>query len=253
MAERWHPDYRDEHLPGLYPFADGMTLVAEDGLALDPAAFLDASAYPIGGGPGCALTAVEVSTRLVRFWIGDDADRRRASATFDPLAPPTLLALADTYGRPAGVLLVDPLPLAASQAWPGGAHEFPAGTAEFVASCVLPTPEVGVRGFLTAAGDLLTGDVWWVGERGVVIRTEDGAIRIDVVGDPLFARRLCFPLGLFATPRFVRTINGVPPGPDGDFKLIVGAHDAQDTILRIYPVSATELAIEAVGETLEGS
>jgi hypothetical protein len=117
---------------------------------------------------------------------------------------------------------------------------------------VIPTPEVGVRGFLTEAGALLTGDVWWVGERGIVVRDDGGTVRVDVVGDPLFARRLCFPLGLFATPRFIRTINRLPPGPDGDFQVVVGGHDAPDTVLRIYPISPTELAFEVVGETLEG-
>lgn len=252
MSQQWHPGYRDENASSRYPFADGSTLVAEDGLAFDPSTFVDASVYPIGGGPRCGITAIEVANRVVRVWVGDPSDTRRASGTFDPLLPPDEVHLQDAHGRPAGVLLSDPTLLAASQAWPAGLHAFPTGSAEFVASCVIPTPEVGVRGFLTADGDLLTGDVWWVGERGVVVRKDGDAIRVDIVGDPLFARRLCFPLGLFATPRFVRTINHIPPGPGGDFQIVVGDHDAPDTILRIYPISATELAVEAVGQTLEG-
>jgi hypothetical protein len=252
MAHQWAPGYRDENASSRYPFADGALLVADSGLAVDPATFIDAAVYPIGGRERAALTALEVDNRRVTIWVGDGDDAARASAAFDPLRPPAAVRLADAYGRPAGLLLADPVLLAASQAWAPGRHAFPAGMAEFAASCVVPTPEVGVRGFLTAAGDLLTGDVWWVGERGVVVRAEDDAIRVDVVGDPLFSRRLCFPLGLFVTPRFVRTINHIPPGPDGDFRLIVGNHDAPDTILRIYPLSATELAVEAVGATLAG-
>jgi hypothetical protein len=253
MAHQWHPDYRDENLTSRYPFADGSLLVADSGLTVDPATFTDATIYPIGGQERTALTAIAVDNRDIALWIGDAADDRRASGTFDPLDPPSEIHLADRYGRPAGMLLTDPTLLAASQAWSYGVHTFPAGMAEFIASCVIPTPEIGVRGFLTADGDLLTGDVWLVGERGVVIRGEDEVIRIDIVGDPLFARRLCAPLGLFVTPRMIRTINHIPPGPDGNFQVIIGNHDAVDTILRIYPLSATELAIEAVGATLEGN
>jgi hypothetical protein len=222
LAYIWSPDYRDENRDSRYPFADDATLVTSSGLALDPATFLDASVYPIGGSARAALTAIEVSNRLIRFWVGDGDNPRRASGEFDPLRPPETIHLMDPFGRPAGLLLANPILLAASQVWSIGTHAFPAGTAEFVASCVIPTPEIGVRGFLTADGDLLTGDVWWVGENGVVVRDDEGVVRIDVVGDPLFARRLCYPLGLFATPRFVRTINGIPPGPDGNFRIIVG-------------------------------
>lgn len=250
MAYIWSPDYRDENRDSRYPFADDSTLITSDGLTVNPATFLDASVYPLGGSARTTLMAIEVANRLIRFWVGDGDGPRRASGEFDPLQPPEIIHLKDPLGRPAGLLLVDPILLAASQTWPIGTHAFPSGTAEFVASCVIPTPEIGVRGFLTADGDLLTGDVWWVGEHGMVVRDDDGTVRIDIIGDPLFARRLCYPLGLFTTPRFVRTINGIPPGADGNFRIVVGSHNAPDTVLRIYPLSATELAVEAIGTPL---
>ena len=252
MPSFWSPSYRDENLTSRYPFSDGSLLVADSGLAVDVATFTDASIYPIGVGERCGVSAITVSNRLVVIWVGDIRESRLASGRFDPLLPPSTIPLEDAYGRPAGMLLADPLLLAASQAWPSGTHTFATGMAEFVASCVVPTPEVGVRGFLTEDGDLLTGDVWWVGERGVVVRKDGDTVRIDEVGDPLFARRLCFPLGLFLTPRFVKTINGIPPGPGGDFQIIVGDHLALDTVLRIYPRGPGELVIEAVGERLDG-
>jgi hypothetical protein len=254
MAYRWAPDYRDENRSSRYPFADGSTLVADTGLVLDPALFLDASIYPIGAPAFCALTVIEVSNRLIVIWVGDPDEPRRASCAFDPLAVPSELRLSDPYGRPAGLLLADQAALAGGQSWDVGTHVFPSGSADFAVSCVIPSPEVGVRGFITGDGDLLTGDVWWVGEHGVVVRADGKrTIRIDVVGDPLFVRRLCFPRGLFSTPRFIRTINGIPPGPDGDFRILVDSMTVPDTVLRIYPLSATELAFEVVGAALEGA
>jgi hypothetical protein len=250
LAELRSRDYRDENAASRYPFADGASLRATSGLAIDPATFLDAAVYPVGGRARCGVTAIVVADRIVTIWVGDPPRSRRASGTFDPFFPPDAVHLEDEYGRPAGMFLADPVLLAASQAWPTGTHTFPAGAAELAASCVVPTPEAGLRGFLTEAGDLLTGDVWWVGEHGVVVRDEGGTVRVDVVGDPLFARRLCFPLGVFSTPRFVRTINGIPPGPDGNFQVLVGDRDAPDTALRIYPLSDTTLGVEVVGATL---
>jgi hypothetical protein len=252
MTGIWNPEFRDENRSSRYPFSDDSALVSDDGLALDPGMLLDASIYPIGVGPRCALTAIDVAQRLVTFWVGDSAEPRRASGSFDPFLPPDGIYLEDPRGRPAGMLLAERTPLAASQAWAAGMHTFAAGSAEFVASCVIPTPEPGLRSLLTGAGDLLAGDIWIVGERGVVVRDDGGAIRVDVVGDPLFSRRLCFPLQLFSTPRFIRTINGVPPGPDGSFRIVVDDRSTPDTVLRIYPLADDQLGIGLVGRAVEG-
>jgi hypothetical protein len=218
MPRILHPEFRDEQLYSRYPFADGASLTSRGGLALTPDTFLDASVYPIGGGARAYLSVLGVAPGLVTIWVGDPALARRASAAFDPLDPPDRLALADAAGRPAGLLLADPVLLAATQAWPAGEHVFdPAAT-----------------------------------EDGVVVREEDGAIRVDVVGDPLFARRLCRGEGTFATPNFVRTINGMPPAPDGSFQLAVASVGAADTVLRITPEPPDTLRVGLVGQTIDG-
>ena len=114
----------------------------------------------------------------------------------------------------------------------------------------IPTPEPGLRGLLTPGGDLFTGDVWIVGDNGVVVRdTGDGNIRIDIVGDPLFRRKLCGSVELFNTPNIIRTINGCPPDEHGNFQLNVGDLITENTLLRINPTD-TGLRIEAVGQTV---
>lgn len=252
MPHILHPEWRTEQLESRYPFADGASLAARDGLAFTPDTFLDASVYPIGGGPRAYLSAIVVAVRLVTLWVGDPRQARRASGSFDPLDPPERVALTDPVGRPAGLLLADPVLLASTQAWPPGEHVFDPAATEFAASCTIPTPAEGLLGLAASDGEPLAGDVWLIGEDGVVVREEDGHIRVDVVGDPLFARRLCEDLGSFSTPRFVRTINGIPPGPDGTFQIAVSEAGAADSILRIVPEPPDTLRIGLVGQPLEG-
>ncbi len=252
MSEILFPEFRDEQEKTKYPFADSATLTSVDGFSLEVDTFLDASLYPVGGAARTYLSSVTVSTRSVVLTIGEPRNRNLATVEFDPLDPPDILSFSDAYDRPAGVLVSESVRLAIFQSWPEGEHRFNAEATEFVASCVVPMPQDGLRGIATEDGNLLTGDVWLYGENGVVLRGDgDGNIRVDVVGDPLYRRKLCDPLSLFTTPRFIRTINGMPPNESGDFKITVGSHAASDTILRIYP-DADGLRIETVGPTVQG-
>lgn len=253
MPERiLFPEYRNELEPTRYPFADVATLHSPTfGEAIEIDTFLDASVHIIGAGAEVRLAQVDVSPTQVTIWLGDAARPKLASADFDPLDPPDMLELQDSLGRAAGVLVSEALRLTRFSAWPVGEHSFPRGASEFVASCVIPTPELGVRGILVGPR-LLTGDVWLVGERGVVLRSlGDCEIRMDVVGDPLFLRTLCEPVELFEPPRFVRTINNCAPDANGDFQLTVGDHQAPGgaTIVRINPTDIG-LRIEAIGSRL---
>jgi hypothetical protein len=191
---------------------------------------------------------------LVTFYIGDTSNKQIASATFNPLAVPSdgALELVDAYGRPAGALLSTALALAAFSAWPNETHTFRIGDTEFVAGVVIPANEPGVRAVIGADGTLLTGDVWLIGDRGVVLRAPDAnTVRVDVVGEPLFQRVVCEPVARFQPKTFVQTItiNGVTCGPDeyGNFALTATGHAASDTILRIYFQDGT-IKIDTVGK-----
>jgi hypothetical protein len=250
VAERIiFPEFRDELEPTNYPFADGASLLSQDGTrSIGKTTFLDASLYPIGSVEGMYISAVEVTLRAITFRISDRANRNLCYATFNPLHPPDVLEVWDDYGRPAGVLLSEPLRLSQFGAWDNGTHTFDRQTTEFCASCVIPTPEIGVRGILTENGELLTGDVWIVGENGIAVRElVDGQIRIDVIGDPMFVRKQCDPLELFEPPLFIKTINHCPPNADGDFRIEANDDDAPETIMRIVHID-DGLQIEAVGQ-----
>ena len=248
------PQFRDEQEDSRYPFADQASLVSnERGLNIGRDTFIDASLYTIGGARGTYISAIVVTATMITIQIGDSAIKIRATASFDPLSLPAngVLDVIDIFGRPAGMLLSTPFLLARFSAWPNETHTFNAAATEFVSSVVIPAQEPGVRGIVAPDGTLLVENVWLLGDQGVVLRAEDDyTIRVDVVGEPLFARYLCESLNKFAPKTFVKTItaNGITCGPDdyGNFVLTATGHGATDTVLRIYPQDGN-IKIDTVG------
>jgi len=247
------PSFREEYEMTKYPFMDDASLVSTTTKqTIERDIFLDASLYPIGvtSGP-LYISNVNVKPRNVEIVIADRSRQPRAIASFDPLQAADVLDVVDLFGRPAGVLVSDTMRLSRFTAWATGDHQFAPTATQFAPSCCIPTPESGVRGMMTEDGALFTGDLVIIGENGVVVRKESNdVIRIDVVGDPLFRRKLCTPVDLFTTPRFIRTINGCPPDKYGNFNLTVGGNLNSETILRIYKAD-TGLIVEAVGTTIQ--
>lgn len=253
MPERiLFPEFRDEYETTRYPFIDTATLESSSGQPIDHDLFLDASLYPIGSAGGYLyLSKINVKPRLIRITVSDRTRKEKAFVEFDPLLAPETLYVTDEWDRPAGVIVSDSLRLSRFTSWADGDHIFAPDATQFVPSCVIPTPEIGVRGVLTEKGDLFTGDLMIVGQNGVVVRKEgDDIIRVDIVGDPLFRRKLCSPVNLFKPPGFVKTINGCPAPESGNFNLTVGGHINDETILRIRKTDAG-LIIEAVGSTIQ--
>ena len=249
-----YPQFRDEQADSRYPFADRATLVStEQRLDIGRDTFFDATIYTIGGARQAYISSIVVSPQDVTVTVGDVANKERATANFSPLAPPEngILELADTYGRPAGKLLSTPLALTRFSSWPTGTHNFTLAATEFVASVVIPAREPGVRALKTLDGPILTGDVWLVGGRGVVIRKEnETTIRIDIIGEPLFSRYICDQFNRFEPRNFLQTltIDGVTCGPDeyGNFIITANGHAASDTVLRVYPQDGN-IKIDTVG------
>jgi hypothetical protein len=249
MADRTlHPEFRDRHEKSNYPFSDNAILSSVN-VEIFTDTFIDASIYAIGGAENAALKSVVIGRNTATLYIGDAANVSRVTGVVDFLNPVSSVPLQDSLGRPAGVLVSDANRLSIFQAWDIGNYQF--NNAEFAASVVMPMPEIGVRGFRTEAGELLAGDVWLVGENGVVIREEStNVIRFDFVGDTLFARKLCVDEGMFTTPTFLKTINGQAPDAQGDFKFNIGENSTADTVLRVVPTDGG-LKISAVGQIME--
>lgn len=270
MAERIiFPEWRKQNEPTKYPFSERASLTSDDGRIFVEGTFLDAALYPIGSNNQVYLAAVEIDHQHVKLVLGDPVTPELATGTIPLVGTASEVIFEDAYGRPAGVIVSEATRLGIFQSWGVGRHEFRPEASEFAATVVFPTPEVGVRGFRLEDGSLFVGDVWLVGADGVVFRTTETtipgrcgqaaqtvqAIRVDIVGDPLFRRRLCEPNELFDTPRFVKTVRFVGPNrtfecaPDifGNLIFTSGHQLASDTVLRVVN-RPDGIRIEAVGE-----
>jgi hypothetical protein len=272
MAERvLFPEWRKQNETTKYPFSEVATLTNAEGRVLIEGTFLDAALYPIGATSGLFVSTVVIDFQSVKMTVATTTQPNLATATFSLLNPPDDVVFYDTYGRPAGTLISESRRLGLFRSWGVGTHEFLQAQTEFAATCVFPTPEVGVRGVALENGDLFVGDVWLLGTDGVVLRATESLqpvpgtgdvrpvsqIRVDVVGDPLFRRRLCQPRSLFQTPQFVTSVNVTGPNmnfvctPDAQGNLRMTAINdlAADTVLRIRP-TPNGLEIAAVGSAV---
>jgi hypothetical protein len=253
MPEQRFPEWRSQNSTTKYPFSDGASLVNDEGYTLLEGTFLDASVFPVGAREQLHLSLVTVEPDLVTLAIGDRYVAALATATFPLITPDPVVAFADPYGRPAGLLVSTAERMGVFQSWEVGDHPFTPAQSEFAATVCFPSPEGGLRGVLLEDGSFFAGDVWLVGDDGVVLREDTVSIdpgcaprpyrvvRVDVVGDPLFRRRLCQPAALFQTPRFVKRVYVVHslgsftcvPDAGGDVKLTTANHLANDAALRV--------------------
>lgn len=248
-------EWRDEQASSRYPFTDSSSLEGDNGILIEKDIILDAVIYIIGATPPIYLKSITSEARLLTITIANADDSLAITGSFDPFDSGDTIPLIDSYGRPAGLLVCDAERISRFRSWPFGTYSF-ALNAEFVESVCVPFPNQHLEGFLLPDGSLMAADVWMIGEDGVVLRKDENAIRVDIVGDPLFKRKLCTTTGgnieLFVTPNFVRTVNGIKPDEYGNFTITANNELAGDTILRIYPDAANNVVkIEFVGQRLE--
>lgn len=252
-----------------YPFADSATLVNDEGLFFPESTFLDAVFYPPGAASGFYLSAIIVKPdRTCTIALGDQRSDVIASATV-PIPLPSgenSIRFVDAYYREVGLVVTDRERTNFLSSWPEGEHRFRSSQTEFAASCCIPVPPSGVDGLLLDDGTLLTGDVWLVGEDGVVLSHETVVeerpsiyggqmtlekILIHVVGDPLFKRRRN--LQEVLNTMFLKTLSvavvgkWITCGPDamGNIQLYNDPRQ-EGAILRLRPGDGG-LIIEAVG------
>lgn len=246
------PEWRDEQLDSRYPFSDSSTLISTDGWEFPKDLFIDIVVYVVGASAPIYMKTVTAEPSLVTFTFNDLGENFPITGTVNPYSTDTTINLLDQYGRPAGIIICDEEKITRLRGWPLGTYEYET-QAELVASTVIPLPENYLSGFILPDGSLVTGDVWFFGDNGVVItKDEEGNIRFDLVGDPLFLRKLCGNRESYITPNFIKTVNGVPPDAYGNFAISSNNFLAADSILRIYPdLAQNVIKIEFVGQKLE--
>ena len=263
-----YPEWREQNETTKFPFSVEATLRNNAGKFFLEGTFLDAHLYPLGAVDSLYIKQITVSQENIEIIIADK-DKEVCSGNLPTNSETGNITLTDKYGRPAGVLISDPIRLAIFSTWGNGNHLFTASQTLFATVCCTPLPAVGVRGFRLQDGSLWTGDTWLVGEDGVVFSVEqqskatacdpeavEEVIRVDVVGDPLFRRKLCVPQSLFNSPNPVRYVSIRKDGveialcqpEDGVFSILRNNLEASASVLRINSTNEG-LHISVVGES----
>jgi len=274
MAEVLFKEWRDEQAPNNYPFADNATL-SNGQVVLPPEFLTDAVLYPVGGQARMYLSKLEIGSEVMTIFVGDPSNPELAFGEVNLLDIKNEVLLEDRHGRPAGMFLTNPLRISITRTFGLGIHEFQLDQTEFVVDVCVPTPEIGVRAIELDDGNLFFGEVWIYGGDGVVLRHRENTgsqfpvnvnadleqvIQVNVVGDPLFRRRLCAATELFDAPQFIKKVIFIydgrefetDPGDFGDIRISVNNTAVEDTILRVR-TSAEGVLFEVVGESLNGS
>jgi hypothetical protein len=251
VSEILYPEWRNNNQHVNYPFADTASLTNSDGRRINRDLFDDARLYPIGGEAGVFLSRIRVTGLEVTIFIGTVAVPELAFGTYQIASPPDELALVDSVGRPAGILVADSLRFGnVAGAYGIGDTDFEQEQTEFDSSVVIPLPQQGLQGILLDDGTLLTGDIYLVGTDGIVLRIDpdDGSIIIDTIGDPYALAKACDQAGA-PLPGFcgLKTINNIKPDAKGDFKITEGANVAVDSIVRISSLGQGVVDISVVG------
>ena len=228
--------FRNENTDSRYPFADNATLISQSGMQLGDDIVVDALLHPVSDTNQLYLDSIQITGATALFVIGDNTASKYVGTADLSTIQDGSIGIQDGSQRPAGILVVDPLRVKTLLGWAQGVHTFGITAAPFVLSCCVPSPLVGVTGLAAADMPTLTGDVWLVGENGVILSfTDQDSIRVDVVGEPLAARKLCHNNEAFVAPQFLKTINNIPPSAWGGFTLTIGKILASKPALRITP------------------
>ncbi len=274
---RVFPEWRDDNAATNYPFSDTATLTNDEGDFISTSTLIDAVFYPVGGLQDLYLSQIRVTATTLTFVVGDSGNAERCWAATvlqtvnDDSSADVVIPFRDSSGRVCGQFVTTRRRLTFFQSWSAGTHEFVYEQTAFVARVVHPLPAAGLGGIVLPSGESVTGEVWLLGDDGIVLQAGSTAkikgtcgsfttvqtINVNVVGDPLFRRRLCQDPELFQGPQFIEEIIvqvgcdqlRLTPDERGEFKIVVGRNIAEDNILRaeVFPGG---LRLGAVGESI---
>ena len=244
-----HPEYIDSLESTKYPFIPTASLSNGDATLLE-GTFLDASIYAVAGAGRYYISSVVVTSGSITIHVGDPSQSRLLTGEIPLPISVASVPLVDSFGRSGGILVSDPSRLSLMSAWGIGTHNFELRDTEFCVGCQILISDPGVSGIRLPDGSVVTGKVWIVGDDGVQVSAESyldaegsvtDAIRIDIVGDPLFLQRSCSSQENYAPISAVRTIRVVDAVQEydceaddtGNFNLQMNNSLAEDAALRI--------------------
>lgn len=247
MTASYYQDWRGSNDRVKYPFDESSLMQNDDGVIVPDDLFIDARLYPLGGGPRQYMSQIVKAGSILSFYIANSDGTVLASGSYNGSSPPTryTITLSDTLGRTAGVLVTESSRISPLLGWADGMYEFTVGQTEFAAGVAVPMPTHGVRSLRVDDTEALSGHVYLVGGRGVVLTVSGSEIKVNIVGEPRFKQLLCADDG-FTYPCPVKTINGLRPDAHGNFTIVPCGVDSTHNPIRVVPVEHG-LRIEVAG------
>lgn len=240
MSGELYPQWYNSNDKGKYPFVQfaeltNGTVIIPDNL------FADARLYPIGANQELFISSIVKENTTITFYFSDTVTTDLASTTHDLLTVPSVLRVTDKYGREAGALVTDTSRMSVFSGWPVGEQEFTIEQTQFCPTVITPMPANGVRSIRADEDEVLAGDVYIIGGRGVSLQANvldplEPVITVHAVGEPLFRRLLCSETG-FTVPCFLETLEERYPDEYGNFYFGICAELTPNTLLRIEPIS----------------
>lgn len=231
------PEYRDQFKSTKYPFIDTATLVSiDEDYAIPQDIFCDASLYIPGATPPVYISELVISSAGNYITVSDYSKRYTATGVLEPLA--SSVELYDSRGNQVGILVAT-TNLSYFTSVSSGTYTFLPKETSFSPRCIISLQDTGVTSVGVENGEQLEGDVWLCGRDGIILRYVNDAVRVDIVGEPLYKREDPD----FIVPEFVRTINGMPANEYGNFNLTT---TSVDDVLRIS-TTADGIKIYAAG------
>jgi len=220
-----------------YPFTDTATLTSETGVFVPPTVFKDARVFLRNNSALVYISKIKTQFNKIEITIQDN-ENTVATATVSDFSQ-TFVPILDTDLREVGVLLLNPLELRAVTGT-GRQLEFNSNAMPFVASVMFPQVQNVVRSLVDSKDKSASGDVWLIGEDGVVLRSSGNTVTFHVVGDPYFLRKLCERAEqTFAVRRPLKSLRVVSRGtttvftPDAFGNVNIQSADTAGSIIRV--------------------
>lgn len=229
MTEVNFQEWREQNANLLYPFSDTAILTNGD-VAVPSDLFLDLTLYPIGAVGQVYMSSIEIGSAVTIEFSDDDGVL--CSGEYPLTGASTIsfsMATDRSHAKYAGMAVLGTSVNSVSS-WPAGNHSFTREQCPILPDVVCPMPMEGLQGFVLESGAVFSGYVVFYGENGVSFRYLNGAIKVDLIGDPRH-RKSNGGSSLIG----LKTINGRSPDSAGNFALAVGRRYVEDPMLRINP------------------
>ena len=239
-----HSPRSDEN--STYPFTDGATFLSRDNKLVDKQSFVDAIVYPSEIAEDVHISQIDLLERSTKIVLQDSQQGVVARGETSSEEPNSTMVLKDKNNLHAGIILVNIDQLRSGFSVPT-VLRFGSEALPFTASVVIPRPDNHVSGIRLPSGKIISGEVWLVGEDGIVLDHEtQGAtdvISIHAIGDRYATRRVCEASDETFTPtRPVKKIvvkkgSGteyeISPDQWGNIQISQGLGVEQDNVIRL--------------------